>query len=333
MDVFADYEPERTLFHQLIDPQNPHHILLFYGESGSGKSALVRSCVSAVPAHIPFASLEFKQGQHSLPDIFHILGRKAGWPHLPTFTRRIATLQGQPQAATDLNWQADLPTHLQTVLQIESIADRRTRATTLTQAWFDDARSFQAPFLLFLDVYEQANSDIQEWLPHTFLPLVAETPKMRVVVAGQHVPDANNITWGHCCHRRHLSGVPDAEAWLPVVAAMGRQLPSLDYLAGACAMAKGNPSEIIKFIETLPRQRTAAAAAAIDRGQLRKWMKEHLHETDVNGICFDMDIDPSDLGTKFTDKITNLLIYTQKRGRLEELIRRARETCPDVPWL
>lgn len=331
MDVFANYEPERTLFNQLITPHNPHHILLFYGESGSGKSALVRSCVSAVPAHIPFASLALKQGQHTLPDILHALGRKAGWPHLPTFTRRIATLQGQPTAATDLNWQADLPTHLETILRIESITDRRARAASLTQAWFADAQHFTSPFLLFLDVYEQANSDIQEWFPHTFLPLVAETPTVRVVAAGQQVPDANNISWGHCCHHRHLRGVPEAEAWLPVVQAMGRQLPSFDYLSGACAMAKGSPREILQFIEMLPRQQTKSAPATTDRGQQRKWMNEHLTEMDVSGICFDMNIEYDDLGQGFTTKITNLLIYAQKHGRLAELIRRAQEACPDVP--
>jgi hypothetical protein len=51
-----------------------------------------------------------------------------------------------------------------------------------------------APALLIFDTYEAAG-DAQEWVDKQLLPNILRCPWLRVVIAGQRVPDANGATW------------------------------------------------------------------------------------------------------------------------------------------
>jgi hypothetical protein len=49
-----------------------------------------------------------------------------------------------------------------------------------------------------MDTYEDATTDVQQWISGPFLARTAMVNQVRVLIAGQSVPDSNNIEWGQC---------------------------------------------------------------------------------------------------------------------------------------
>ncbi len=158
----------------------------------------------------------------------------------------------------DRNWLLGINNHISVALHADNPQDRSYRRAALTEAWFEDVQQLAEPFLVVFDTYEAATAEIQEWLSGPFLARVATADPLRVVIAGQTVPDKLNIEWSQCCHEHRLYGVPEARHWLPVIEAMGRYIPDeppLIWLAGVCHALQGKPAEIIKIIEGLPRRK------------------------------------------------------------------------------
>jgi hypothetical protein len=147
---------------------------------------------------------------------------------------------------------------IRVALQAESPADQEHRRAALTDAWFQDLRAFDHPVLMVLDTYEQATDAVTGWIDGPFLSRVAQARPLRVLLAGQKVPDINNIEWGHCCASHELLGVPDAEYWWPIVEAMNRRIDDVDdpksWLVGVCHSFRGRPKEIMQIIEGLPHR-------------------------------------------------------------------------------
>ena len=260
-----------------------------------------------------------------------------GWERLSSIRRQVAKLQGQPDIHADATWQADMRHHLAAVSQLssENIEDQRQRLAGLTDAWFADLHGLQAPFLLVLDTFEQASTEVQHWVAHQLLPGVTNTPQMRVLIAGQTIPE-QSIEWDHCCDSELLPGVLDAEAWLPVAEAMQRQIPSKEWLAGVCYALKGNPSKILKAIETRPQVQTTApppARVLVDKVKLRQKMDDLFEVKDLIVLCFDMAIEYEELsGDGKLLQIISLIKHVEKRGRMPELLNKCREMRSHVEW-
>jgi hypothetical protein len=142
---------------------------------------------------------------------------------------------------------------------VENTTDRESRRVALTDAWFNDLAELSQLIVFLFDTYDHAPTEVQEWLSGPFLARVIHVPTVRVVVAGQVVPDRNNIEWGHCCVMHDLDGVREPHHWLPIVQRMNRRIPPsrepLSWLAGVCDAYKGDPQNIIKVIEGLPLNR------------------------------------------------------------------------------
>lgn len=332
----ANYEEQQQHFQELLDPRARNHILMFQGESGSGKTRLLESCIRAVPPYIPYLSVQLRGGDTTTAHLLYRLGRRVGWARLPTFTGQVAALSGAPQGGGDAAWQLHIRHHLERTLQVEDLPARRQRSNALTDAWFADAHTFQTPLLLVLDTYEAATAELDRWFSQQFLPWIADSQTVRALVAGQKVPELSS-DWRHCCSYHHLTGVHEAAAWLPVAQAMGRQVPSMDYLAGACAAFRGNPGKILEFIQLLPQmggagqpQQTVAQA----RSQLRRGIKEHFALEEIRELCFDLSIQYEDVGgsENLTEKVIALIEYVERRGRLAELVALCRELRPKVTW-
>jgi energy-coupling factor transporter ATP-binding protein EcfA2 len=253
--LIANYEAEQKAFHSLLDPGCEDRILLFHGSSGSGKTTLLTCCRESVPKQVVSIPIQLRGSAVSVAEIFYRAGRNLSWEKLENFTDEIARLEGTPSAQVDKNWLAGINNRISIVMQVQDSGDREHRRVALTEAWFNDVAEFDHPVVMILDTYEQATTEVQEWLSGPFLSRVVQVEPVRVVVAGQSVPEKNNIEWGHCCVEHDLYGVKEAKHWLPIVKAMKRKLDvkePLDWLGGMCVALKGNPAEIIKVIEALP---------------------------------------------------------------------------------
>jgi len=251
----ADYEREQQAFDALLQPECRERILLFRGESGSGKTTLLNFCREQVPPSIPHVEIQLRGSAVSVAEIFFRAGRVLRWDHLPNFTEQVAALEGTPKTQIDRNWLIGINNRISVVMRVENPADREHRRAALTDAWFDDTAALPGPMLMLFDTYEQATTEVQDWISGPFLARAAQVLPVRVVVAGQTVPDKNNIEWGHCCTAHDLYGVAEARHWMPIVQATQRHIPfdqPLTWLAGVCHALKGNPKSIMQVIEGLP---------------------------------------------------------------------------------
>ncbi|MCP4421918.1 MAG: ATP-binding protein [Chloroflexi bacterium] len=331
----ANYQDEQAQFQKLLEPTSTQRILMFHGESGSGKSRLLEWCVEQVPTHMRYLSVQLRGSDTNAAHILYRLGRSIGWERLNTFTQHIAHLLQTPEA----NGQRTFPEmrrHLSGLLQKAEPSLRKQHRASVTDAWFADVTTFRSPLLLILDTYEKRTTELDQWFSQQFLPWVADTSAMRVLVAGQNVPEQSS-DWRHCCSIHQLQGVHDAQAWLPIARAMGRDVASLEYLAGACAMAKGNPSQIVEFIKLLPKTAQPTKPEqriANKRVRWRKNMNENFELIDIRELCYDFSIDYENLGGSgiLREKVMGLITFMEKRGRLDELIDRCRELRPRLEW-
>lgn len=258
--VIANYEEHQQAFHSLLADDCQRRILLFHGLSGTGKTTLLRACQQKVPPSILTIPIQFREAAVSVAEIFDRAGEHIGWQHMVNFTEQIALLSGLPSVQVEKNWLTGSHNQINVALKSENQADQEHRRVTLTKAWFADLQKVKKMILMVMDTYENVSTDVSQWLEGPFLSRLSRLRHMRLLIAGQRVPEANNIEWGHCCQPHELYGVKEAKHWLPVIEAIGRKIEvsdPLNWLAGVCYALEGRPSEIMKVIETLPMKESS----------------------------------------------------------------------------
>jgi len=255
----ANYETQQQAFFALFEPDCDCRILLVHGESGSGKTTFLEHCREQTPSQVPCLPIELRRSAVGVAEFFSRSGRWLGWQRMSNFKMRVSQLGGAPLVQIDGNVLAGVNNSINVALHADTLADREERRAALTDAWFDDLEALSHPALVVFDTYEQATSEVKDWISGPFLARVPHVKPVRVVVAGQIVPEKHTIEWGHCCDQQELLGVKEARHWMPIVHALGRCIPHRPpespetWLAGVCYALKGNPGEIFKAIESLPR--------------------------------------------------------------------------------
>lgn len=255
--ILADYNEPRAAFRALLEPECDNRILFFSGASGSGKTTLVSACLSDLPSCVASIPIQMRGNATPIPEIFSRVGERRGWEAMPHF---IDTLRSIPKVDIDANRLIGINNQINVALSVPT-EDRYQRTADLTNAWFADLRAQEYTYLIAIDTYESAIPEVRDWLAGPFLARTAVTPALRVLVAGQIVPDPQNIEWGSCCIHHELYGVPDARHWFPVIELMGRYIPVEHpevWLAGVCHALKGAPKDIMQVIENLPRKEVTA---------------------------------------------------------------------------
>lgn len=267
--MLANYQEEREFIRRLFAAHchASQKVLTFRGRSGSGKSTLLRTCLreqDLPPATIATIDLRQKFG---VADLLTALVEKLQSEQFPTLAATVTAAAKQFQTVEiadnkTFGWNNQITV----VLQRETPEERRLQQQSLTRALVDDLRHSPQPIVIAFDHHDaDVTEEIQKWLGGEFLPRTTSTEAVRVIVAGQTWPRGHDgVEWGHCCTKRELYGVRDADHWLPVVTALGRTSPpGIDnlhnWLAGICHAFEGDPSKIIKVIEGLPRQSGAVA--------------------------------------------------------------------------
>lgn len=334
--ILANYKEEQALFAEFIKSDTDPNILLFQGESGSGKSHFVEHCLRSVP-QMPSHLLKIQSGRDSIPSLFTNMGRQCGWEKLPEFSNTVANLLEKPSDVNDTVWNAGMHRHLREIGKIGDLDSRLSRYQLLSDAWFADSMQFESPFLLAIDTYENVSTLFDRWFSDDFLIGVANSSKMRVMISGQTIPQTQD-DWGYCASLQEMNGIHEAKAWMVWAEAVGYQAPSLEYLAGIVVALKGNPSQIIEVIKTqFPRSR-GPIKPKVSLAQQRKIFFNHLTQafslTELKKICFFLGIDHESLPdhSQKNSFVIELLGYAERRGRLRELIQECQAERPHLEW-
>jgi hypothetical protein len=177
-DIADRHESEWPAIVDLLAGRSPERILLFEGESGYGKSELIRQGAEyARRLGIGVAILDFKA---SYPDVQSLLGQlylDLGI-YLPTFSQ---------QGADKM--------HLL----------RR------------DLRSLRQPILIILDAYENAAhvKPIADWVCYQLLSEVECSLAVAVIIAGQLCPDPSCAPWRGFARNLFLGPITEPSYWEP----------------------------------------------------------------------------------------------------------------------
>ena len=136
--------------------------------------------------------------------------------------------------------------------------DKTTRSVQLLhlqQAFVEDLKAIPDKMVLLIDSFELAPSEVKNWISGTFLQAAAQIPKLLIVVAGQEVPDHNNIAWGDYCHFVELGLIKDHRAWCQF--AQDAQLSFSDQEAlirGLTIGCEGQPEQIRNLFNKIAKE-------------------------------------------------------------------------------
>lgn len=251
--MLANYKEERAAFARLWERQCQKPILLLCGQSGCGKTSLLKYCRQLAPDSVFLVFVDCTRDGINPAEVFSLAADHTGRDRLPSFSKCLL----QHNVEISGNKIEGENNQISVVLGSGTEQARKERLVSLTNAWLRDLSQLDRPLLLVVDTYEKAGADLQSWLESVIARLPRACSQLRVVIAGQKVPDTNTgEEWADCCYERELNGVHEPEHWLPVIEQRGFVVPSehpLSYLAGLCDFTKGSPRQISAFIETFPR--------------------------------------------------------------------------------
>lgn len=258
--VIANYVDEQAAIQSLWQSSCSHRIVLLKGDSGCGKSTLVSFAAQTMPHdELHWIPIQLKGSTVNVAEIFAQSVQIVGYKAFPNFQKEVKRLRGIKVEVNDTTIHGD-HNEVSAALHVDSVAEQKRRRDRLTSAWFEDVTKLRRkkPIILGLDTYEQASEDIKDWIAHVFLPRASRLKRIRILLAGQEVPDVQaGIAWNHCCKPFEMYGIDKAEKWLPVIEAEERILPDhlgLKWLAGVCFALNGRPAEILAIISTLPKR-------------------------------------------------------------------------------
>lgn len=254
-EPFANYHKQRAAFNNLSSKRCAQRILLLKGDSGTGKTSLLQTCLKENQPEVPMIGIQLRETSVSVSEIFSRCVIPFGWGKFVNFSKCAQDLVIQTPGINLNNIQQQGATNaIRIALNVQNLEDREYRQTLLTNAWFEDMESFGHPTILLFDTYELAPIEVRNWLSGPFLSRAAQYESVRVGIAGKTVPSAG-IEWSQCHALHELFGVSEAAEWLPVLKALGKQVPvqpAETWLAGICHALNGKPSEIMKIVQSLP---------------------------------------------------------------------------------
>lgn len=255
--ILANYEKEREIFAEFLLAGSAQKVLLLQGESGIGKSTLLRSFADLVPTGAKSVAIELRGAAVSVAEIFYRLAGGLDWKVLHNFGAQLAAAGSGITANIDRNSLTGIRNHINVSLHSQGIIDRSERIAVLTESIFRDLEALDHLIVMTFDTFDNASTEASEWLAGPLLGRVARVKNVRVVIAGKEVPSINNIEWGSCCKSLALSGISDVGPWLAVAARLRKVIPhdsGSGWMAGVCAALKGNPAKIMQVIEGLSSQ-------------------------------------------------------------------------------
>jgi hypothetical protein len=209
----ADRKEEFSLFEKTITGGNRKRILLFKGDSNSGKTVLMSELLSyARHLHLRTAFLDFK-GCPSEDDLFE-------------------------------SFKLDLGHHLMP----NSFGEKDGKFFYL----ISDLQLLSEPLILFFDTYQEVSDSSRRWIEKHLLTRLERIPSVVVVIGGQQVPEYQRQSWRDLSEFRELRAIRRVEDWLEYIRRKWPS-PHVnsDYVKALILATRGNPGQLSALLETM----------------------------------------------------------------------------------
>jgi len=249
----ADRTKELQLMEQMVQQQTPQ-ILLIRAPRGFGRRKLWKKFVekySSVP------------DMHCIPISLQVAARKGRRHLLDSVSLRLGKQYFPNLETTQKNYWQKEEEFLKYMPEQINIEDDRNNPfkqhlsrlwTEVTQTFFTDLQQLNQQVVIFLDEFEEATSDLQDWIRGDFLLGAIATPRLAIVIAGDSVPDAT-IEWDDYCNNLDLQEIRDVAAWYQYCQERGWQHLSQEEVEGKVKEAQGHPANVANSLKLLAETR------------------------------------------------------------------------------
>lgn len=214
------------IFHELMQPDSPFRILRLLGESKLGKTHFLTKVFPTIARQhysANFALLELRSRALTRLDILHIASGLLGdETTFPSYHAAYHDWMNRPHTQV-----AGLQALLSYVrIKPEGEPDQTHKATRhLVSRFVSDLRAVtDIPSLFLFDALDDA-ADIStvDWLMNVLLVQLAQLPHLRVVLAGQSVPEPC-ASYTTLCRTHELLPVDDEDEYIAYCRQLGIQL-------------------------------------------------------------------------------------------------------------
>lgn len=249
---FINRKKEIQLFQMILKHEINARVLFISGESGMGKTSLLRALIDICSQEkILLSAYDYRGGLDSpltqLTKHINDLG-------ISNFDLLRANLEEVGINNSELiKTELYSSTDIQYALTGFDVDNRFSALSIITNSFVTGLQILlkqNQPIIFFLDSTEQTGPITKQWLSKDFLRIVNEAPGVIIVAAGRNViepsPEIQNI-FTHI----DLKGIDLAE-WQEYAKQLSIHLPS-EYLNGVHDIAKGNPMLMTQLLMALER--------------------------------------------------------------------------------
>lgn len=245
---------EKALLEDLLQPAARHRILLLQAGSGYGKSLLLEAYQAAIEERgHALALIKLDRGGVDAVDLLAALCHQWGWQRFPRFHKALSLL-AMP-ATVEVSRNVQIGFARSQINLPENPAQRRARMHELALAWFEDAQAYlpaDRPAVILIDTYNRAGTterqalvseELHGWMEDVFLTQVQHTPALRLILAGQQVPESGLTPWERCCQRHILGPIHNPDDWQRFAEHVGAHV-TRETISAYCHTEGGHPYAI-----------------------------------------------------------------------------------------
>ena len=245
---------EKALLDDLLQPAARQRILLLQAGSGYGKSLLLETYQADIEdrGHA-LAVIKLDRGGVDAVDLLAALCHQWGWARFPRFHTALSLL-AMP-ATVEVSRNVQIGFSRSQINLPENPAQRRAQMHELALAWFEDVQAglpADRPAVILIDTYNRAGTaerlatvseELHGWMEDGFLIQVQHTPALRLILAGQQVPESGLTSWERCCRRHVLGPIRNPDDWQRFAEHVGARV-TREIISAYCHTEGGHPYAI-----------------------------------------------------------------------------------------
>ena len=252
----ANRTKEVEFFKKMLLGQVTQRILLIEAASGMGKTSLLAEFASLCPARVKavLVKIDLKSAQTGISHVFWRIQDDFGEEYFKDFNAEITGFlragigASGNQIEVSGNQIHGTANQIQVILNAETEETRNMRLSKLQVAFFRDLKAIKKPIVMIFDTFNSASPSVANWIGGDFLAKVAKVEDIRVVIAGQSIPQ-QTIEWEDLAERHCLNEITDIDAWHLFSQAKGFPYEKGE-LQAFVKILNGHPKKIVDALES-----------------------------------------------------------------------------------